>query len=307
MSVARATLRRGQAPFIPASSRRAAAAAIALALVTVLGACALPVPRVRLAPTVVTEAEIAMLVAVTEREWERWGHRVVRTEPGQPSCLIDDGNGIGDSDEKRPGGRAGARTCEPVDDGCGDEQTEALCPVVHGYWSLVPPWRTHHSCGLTGVCKTRWPADEARTPEDTSPWSAAFVSAMLAHAGFSPSEFWPAPTHAGYISAARDLHATAFRVVPTPAAPEPGDIVCATRADTQLTPADIGQIRNDGPALHCDIVVRVDAQAQVLHAIGGNVQQTVAKTIVPLNGSGELAFDAAADRPWILMLKARRG
>ena len=267
----------------------------AIAMAALLTACALPAPRVKLAPTVVTESQIARLVATTEREWERWGRKIVRSEPGKPTCLVVDDDGDG------------AELCEPVDDGCGDEQTPELCPLVHSYWALLPPGISHHSCGLMNVCKTTWPAGDPRAPERTSPWSAAFVSAMLARAGFTPGEFWPSSTHAGYISAARELFASAFEVVPTPAAPAAGDIVCATRADTQLTPADIGQIGVDGPALHCDIVVRVDAQAQVLHAIGGNVQQTVARTMVPLDGSGELQFDASSDRPWILVLKARGG
>ena len=129
---------------------------------------------------------------------------------------------------------------------------------------------------------------------------------MLARAGFKPSEFWPSRAHAGFISAARDSYASAFQVVPTPTAVSAGDIICATRSDTRLTPADIGLIGPHGPAMHCDIVVQIDAASRVAHAIGGNVQQTVARTIVPLNEAGELEFDAASARPWILALRARR-
>lgn len=260
-----------------------------LVVLFLLQGCAQRPPRVKVAPTFVTPMQVADLVRYSELEWVRWGKRVVYATPGTPLCLSQaDGS------------------CVKVADGCGDEQAEALCPVVHSYWADVLNGRTRHSCGLVDVCSVSWPAGEMRRPEDTKAWSAAFVSSMLKRANFSSSEFWPSANHAAYIAASRDGYTSAFEAVPTPARPQVGDIICASRGQNRLTPRQIGLIGYDGPGMHCDIVVEVDSQTRMLHAIGGNVQQTVARTLVPLDAQGLLQFSEFSERPWILILRARR-
>lgn len=254
-----------------------------------MAGCAQRPTRVKVTPTVVSTSQLAGLVANAVHEWERWGQRTVRAVPGLPLCLQQlDGS------------------CVKVEDGCGDEQTAELCPLVHTYWSQVLPGKTRHSCGLVDVCSVTWPVGDPRVPEYTEPWSAVFVSSMLIQAGFSSTEFMPSTNHAGYVAASRDGYTSAFEVVPTPAVPRVGDIVCATRGTSHLTPTQLDRIGYDGPAMHCDIAVDVDAQHRLLHVIGGNVQQTVARTLVPLDDEGRLTFIDNSDRPWILILKARR-
>lgn len=268
---------------------------VVLATAAVLAGCAGAPPRapeIVRTPTAVQQQQIDVLVTTATAEWVRWGSRVVRAYPSSPTCLVQaDG------------------TCVEVKDGCGDEQTPLLCPVVHSYWRAVPPAKSWHSCGLTNVCSVKWPEGDTRKPEDTRPWSAVFVSKMLADSGFSKTEFWPSISHAGYIVPSRRLYTSAFEVVPTPAQASIGDIICATRSDTKLTPQQLDRINDGGssPPLHCDIVVAVDDRSKKLFAIGGNVNQTVAKTEVPLDVQGRLEFIDGSARPWILILRARRG
>ncbi|WP_162258054.1 DUF2272 domain-containing protein [Hydrogenophaga sp. Root209] len=271
----------------------------ALGILAILQGCASKgPPRVKVAPTIVTPTQIADLVFHSNTEWERWGKRVVRAMPGSPTCLVQaDGS------------------CEVVAEGCGDEQTRALCPIVNTYWANVSNGKAGHSCNLNDVCEVKWPPGDTRSFEMTAAWSAAFVSTMLKKAKFSTSEFWPSGVHAEYIFAARDGYASAFEVVPIPAYPQVGDIICANRVlepkpgeqrRRPLKPEEIFQIRANGPAMHCDIVVQVDLTSKMVHAIGGNVQQTVARTLTPLDDQGLLQYNADSGRPWMLVMRARR-
>lgn len=268
--------------------RRASGAAMLLAVL--LSACAVQAPRVRIPPTVVSADQTRALIAHTTAEWQRWGQRIVRIDV-EPSCLV------------QPDG-----SCVEIGDGCGDEQTSALCPIVDEYWKAVPPHIGRHACHTVDICTAQWPTAELGRAFRTPAWSAAFVSAMMARAGFSTSEFWPSMTHAGYIVAAREGYASAFEVVPTPAVARPGDLLCATRSYARYTPADISAIEDGerAPPMHCDIVVAVDRAAGVLQAIGGNVQQTVARIDVQLDAQGRVTYAAGVARPWILVLRARR-
>ena len=248
-------------------------------------------PEVVRAPTVVTQQRIDRLVALATAEWARWGRKVVRVDTAMPTCLVQVD-----------------LACVEVEDGCGDEQSSAYCPLVHAYWQAVPPGTSLHSCGLVDVCDVAWPSNDARTPEHTRPWSAVFISSIVKKAGFSATEFWPSMSHAGYIVPSRMLHTSAFEVVPTPAEVAVGDIVCATRGETQLTPDQLDAIQdgNHSPPLHCDIAVGVDESSRTLSVVGGNVQQTVARSDIALDSDGRLTFVAGASRPWILVLRPRR-
>ncbi|WP_418318834.1 DUF2272 domain-containing protein [Piscinibacter sakaiensis] len=266
----------------------------ALLLAVLLAACApLPQapPKVPVPPTTVPPTRIERLVELLEQEWVRWGRGVVVTPPGDTACLI------------HPDGY-----CDPIADGCGQEKTAALCPVVNEYWAAISYRQIRHDCRRTDVCEVQWPESEAEPPQRTPPWSAAFVSAMMQRAGFSSREFRPAPAHADYVVAARDGTMSAYAVVPTPARAAPGDLICAVRGRSALTPADIALITDGAFAtpMHCDIVVKVDLAARRLEAIGGNVQQTVARSIVALDSDGRVSFDIDPQRPWLLVLKARR-
>ena len=64
--------------------------------------------------------------------------------------------------------------------------------------------------------------------------------------------------------------------------PKPGDLVCASRDGGGTTLENL----NRGPG-HCDIVVEV--RPEEVHAIGGNVGDSVTRSVFPLDGNGFLA------------------
>lgn len=255
-------------------------------LLLALAGCSLMGSRPRVAPTVVSPERIARLVQTVNDEWLAWGASIVSLDRADTSCLaLADGS------------------CVIVDVGCGHEQAPALCPRVNDFWTAVSS-RPRHECAHTGIC------DWARPPwaayHANAPWSAAFVGAMMAQAGFSETEFAREPNHAAYIVAARDGTASSYEVVPTPAAVLPGDLVCAGRSLTFLQPSDLPRLGPQGFAMHCDIVVRVDTTAREADIVGGNVQQTVAKATIPLDELGQVVFDPRAVRKWAFVMRARR-
>lgn len=134
------------------------------------------------------------------------------------------------------------------------------------------------------------------------PWSAAFISWVMAEAGVSPMEMPASATHAGYLRAAiaagREQGAGArWRAhAPEDRAPRVGDLICATRAGQRIDRFD------DIPAgatLHCDIVVMTGVSR--LWSIGGNVRNSVTRTERYLDADGRLT--AESGRNWFLVLE----
>lgn len=271
---------------------------VSLGAALLLAGCALP-PR--LAPTTVSVERVSALVQIADAQWRGWGSLDVQLAADGETCAV-----LTDGD------------CRPVDDGCGRESTAALCPVVNGYWRALPPGAVPpdpQDCSRTDVCEAVWPAGEGE-PIHSPPWSAAFISAVLRQAGFTASEFAFAPAHAQYIAAARDQRASAFEAVATPTTVDAGDLICLTRPGGALDdrPLRLDEIR-DRPGLgtgmgvtpmHCDIVVAVDRQAHALTAIGGNVQQSVARRTVGLDADNRLAWSPWPALAWTVVMKPRR-
>ncbi|HEX5687487.1 MAG TPA: DUF2272 domain-containing protein [Ideonella sp.] len=237
-----------------------------------------------------SDAQVASLIHSAETEWVRWGAMRAYGLPGNELCLvISDGS------------------CQDVQDGCGQEQTTALCPLVDEYWAQVR-YAFGHDCTRNDVCEWQWPGPDE--PVTTSAWSAAFISAVMARAGISQTEFRRDHRHAVYIAAARDGQASAYEVVPTPAMAAPGDLICAGRKSgsgwpSHITPATIAHVMA-GVGMHCDLVVSMDPTHNTLDAIGGNVKQTVARTTVDLDEMGRVSFDLDRGRKWVLVMRARR-
>jgi hypothetical protein len=129
------------------------------------------------------------------------------------------------------------------------------------------------------------------------PWSAAFISWVMAEAGVPPQEMPAAATHASYLRAAIGAENSHWRPHP-PAdyAPHPGDLICATRAGQKVARFDDVPL---GATLHCDIVVHVGPG--VLESIGGNVRNSVSKSERKLGPDGRLGTNE--DRPWFLVLE----
>lgn len=275
--------------------RRAAAVSALAAAAAALAGCASRGGRV--APTTVGPQQVAAIVAAAQAQWLRWGGDWVLRQPGGESCApLADGS------------------CQPVDDGCGREQSAALCPVVNEYWRALGRGGSgieRHACPHPDRCEATWPADQGR-PQRTAAWSAAFVSAVMREAGFGPREFRFGAAHAQYVTAARDGLASAFEVLPTPAPVAPGDLVCGVRTEeARQRQIGVHEIRGgrEGEGvtpMHCDIVVSVDRQALRAQAVGGNVQQSVSRREMLLGLDGRLYWQPDAEPGWVLVMKPRR-
>lgn len=116
------------------------------------------------------------------------------------------------------------------------------------------------------------------------PWSAAFISWVMRKAGAGKA-FKYSAGHATYIQAAKqnrmannDNPFKAYRIGEVP--PRVGDLVCKSRSGSGATYDNIAP----GMATHCDIVTAVAPNR--LTTIGGNVSNSVSRTVVPTDERG---------------------
>lgn len=197
-----------------------------------------------------------------------------------------------------------------------------LCDRIRAaYWTAVGP------VDRSELAAT--PLREAgRLPICDTAWSAAFVSGALRVAGVQARDFRFDARHSVYLKdilrrhrawqAAPDRNPMPL-FVPHPLetrAPQPGDLICATRR--RETEAVLRVLfLPEGPRAmaawdaalegmafgHCDIVVGVDAARRTLRAIGGNVQDTVALSLLPLDARGNLM--RSIERPWFIVVENR--
>jgi hypothetical protein len=125
-----------------------------------------------------------------------------------------------------------------------------------------------------------------RSGLDDAPWSAAFISWVIQSAGVPRGQFCPSQTHSIYVERlverARLPGAALIPRRPNERRPQVGDLVCASRNHSGTTLENL----NRG-AGHCDVVVVVRPGA--VEAIGGNVDDTVSRSIFPLDGHGFLS------------------
>jgi hypothetical protein len=132
------------------------------------------------------------------------------------------------------------------------------------------------------------------------PWSAAFISWLMLEAGVPAQQFPPSGLHSDYLRAiARTEGDPDARFALRDVAlyrPRPGDLICATRAGATV-PA-YNRIP-DGTTMHCDLVVSTDGAT--LQSIGGNVRNSVSKTMRRLSPDGLLM----RDRAWVLVVEDR--
>jgi hypothetical protein len=132
------------------------------------------------------------------------------------------------------------------------------------------------------------------------PWSAAFVSWDIVSAGVSRDVFCPDARHTIYVERmVMRANGPGAMFIPHHAnerAPQVGDILCASRAGGGTTLENL----NRGPG-HCDIVVEV--RPGEVHAIGGNVGDSVTRSLFPLDARGILSPIAA--RPFFAVIENR--
>jgi hypothetical protein len=155
-------------------------------------------------------------------------------------------------------------------------------------------WQTAGKYGLSGY-------------DCHQPWSAAFISWVMAVAGINEDEFPYASAHWVYLSrflGNRGSEIASFvprTIVEYP--PKPGDLICASRdVNINVYPdflPESSQIAN--AKLHCDIVTAV--KGKTLEAIGGNVRNSVSKSVLQLTPQGYL--QPTLRRPWFMVIENR--
>ncbi len=139
----------------------------------------------------------------------------------------------------------------------------------------------------------------------SEPWSAAFISWIMQAAGVPDYVFPPSASHRSYLNHflanAYDPGATLIPHTIQRYKPKPGDLICATRGNH--TPSSMVYELPDSlnNKMHCDIVV--ETKGQTLEAIGGNVRNSVSKTILTLSPQGYLQMTKS--RPWSLIIENR--
>ena len=115
------------------------------------------------------------------------------------------------------------------------------------------------------------------------PWSAAFISWAIESAGVARDLFCPDQRHTIYVERmverTRRTGAGFVPHRPNEYTPRVGDLLCSSREGSGITLDNL----NRG-AGHCDIVVEI--RAGEVHAIGGNVGDSVSRSIFPLAASG---------------------
>ncbi len=246
-----------------------------LLLAGLLAACAAPPPE----PPIDGPAVWRQTIAVAEREWQRFGGQIVRYETdaaGGRRTVIDP-----------------VRTWED-DRGAYD--------ALVGYWAAVGEDPT--SFDSWSGCYARW---ERKCPWQL-PWSAAFVSYVMREAGLPRGLFEPNANHWVYVRqsiwrAARP--GAVFQPEPVEHyAPQPGDLICKTRAGV-AAPAFDAVLRDPyllrGLPMHCDIVVANDgAPDGIIEGIGGNVLNSVSKSLIPAR-DGRLVGGLAGR--WFIILR----
>lgn len=181
------------------------------------------------------------------------------------------------------------------------QSNEESIPHV-GYWEdddthvyrVNTYWRAVDMPGLDG--------NDCRQP-----WSAAFVSWVMLTAGVPSFLFPPSRAHWVYLEhIIRGSDGPSRSFVPHDIKtykPQPADLICASREylppPTIRKPSDASFL--DNTKLHCDIVVA--RNDDTLEAIGGNVRNSVSKSILTLDSSGHL--QPTKRRPWFIVIENR--
>ena len=142
------------------------------------------------------------------------------------------------------------------------ERSEPLASRVGDYWG---------SCGH--------PEWNGRT--SGRPWSGAFVSWVMSQVRLQRRATSRAPAATAPISppstiAVRAARGAPFALhAPNEYSPKPGDLVCTGTAGPTWRHADprTARRRIDNTANHCDVVT--DVRGGFVHAVGGNVKNSV--------------------------------
>ena len=170
-----------------------------------------------------------------------------------------------------------------------NERSEPLSSRIGDYWG---------SCGHP----------EWNGRSSSQPWSGAFVTWVMANSGVSARDFPRDGRHGGYLSTlydnARNSRRAGFALhAPNEYSPKPGDLVCSGSGGTSWRHADprTARQRIDSTANHCDVVT--DVRGGYVHAVGGNVKDSVTMTLYPVDSRGRLV--AVSGHPWMMVVENR--
>lgn len=176
-----------------------------------------------------------------------------------------------------------------------DDGQDVIWRHVARYWretGLLPS--IAHRAGATDceyVASETYPGTACRGFVIDNPWSAAFVSWVMAKAGLPG--FRPDASHLGYVRTAYLRPQTSAYEYRDPARAKPavGDLLCYIRHSNHAFGHEgLGPLleKPGGLFMHCDIVVAVNpGNDATAYLIGGNVQQGVTMRLLPLNRNGE--------------------
>jgi hypothetical protein len=252
-------------------------------IVVVLSACAAPQPDVHVPPFARIPYEPisrAAVVAIALREWRLFGSQVDDDPPGSYRPA---------SPEDRP------------------ERQQGLWQRVGEYWWLAMNAGTPASA-WTGKHDAEGMVFPAGVNGQYA-WSAAFVSYVMRIAG-AGARFPYSASHSDYIDIAKQMtlhQVTGWLITaerPEAYAPMPGDLICFGRGSAS------GLRYDDLPAGqfpgHCDVVVDSSVPGQI-SVVGGNVDDTVTLTHVPVTPEGRLATPDGRildpRYPWMVVLR----
>jgi hypothetical protein len=257
-----------------------------------------PSPQPAFDPATVRQAILDGAAA----EWHRWGERVVALEP--------------------------ERSLIAVRGGPWEDEREAYADLAR-YWCAAG--RNYFRLAADDVGSgdlldergqvRRQVYEQVRVGHApfSDAWSAAFISAVLYGAGVPREQFRFAIAHWTYVSAiirgaqeaAAQGTSDALGFVPHALADyraRPGDLLCATREGPRLP--NFAALLDRSHPMHCEIVVAAEetcanaASGRCLASIGGNVAQSVVRTLVPLDRSGHVA-PLPQSRDWIVVIENR--
>jgi hypothetical protein len=130
----------------------------------------------------------------------------------------------------------------------------------------------------------------------------------MAQSGISAAEFPRDGRHGGYLAGLYDREQKggrlAFRLhAPNEYAPKAGDLVCTGTTGPTWRNADSRTARRriDSTANHCDVVT--DVRGRYVHAIGGNVKDSVTMSLYPVDSRGRLV--PFAGKTWFMVVEKR--
>ena len=181
----------------------------------------------------------------------------------------------------------------------GDEES---IPHVGKWEDDGEPYAVRVNWYWRAVGKPQWTGNTCEQP-----WSAAFISWIMRESGVPAYLFPPEDAHWAYLTwIARNEGDPYAALVPHSIGeyrPQPGDLICATRGNGGMPfPGEsFHSVLLHHRKLHCDLVV--EKKGDILGAIGGNVRNSVSKTLVKLDKNGFL--HPSRRRPWFMAVENR--